>query len=318
MANELSSATRRYFILSAGALSAAAVAIPGVAAPASATRTDVQMSRFATRDDVTIYYKDWGPRDGNVVILSHGWPLNADSWESQAFHLASSGYRVITHDRRGHGRSSQPWEGNDMDHYADDLAQLIERLDLNRVTLIGFSTGGGEVARYVGRHGTGRIARIALIAAVTPIMLRTENNPTGLPIDVFDDLRAASITNRSKLYRDLASGPFFGFNRTGARLDQGLVENFWLQGMTAGHKNAYDCIAAFSATDFTRDLARFDRPTLVIHGDDDQVVPIDASAHAVKRLVPGAELVIYPGAPHGITDTHKERLNNDLLKFVRS
>jgi len=313
MANELPNGTRRDFILSAGA-----VAIPGVARPASGVRQDVQMSRFATRDDVTIYYKDWGPRDGNVVILSHGWPLNADSWESQAFHLASSGYRVITHDRRGHGRSSQPWDGNDMDHFADDLAQLIERLDLNRVTLIGFSTGGGEVTRYVGRHGTGRIARIGLIAAVPPIMLRTENNPIGLPIEVFDGLRAASITNRSKLYRDIASGPFFGFNRPGATLDQGLVENFWLQGMTAGHKNAYDCIAAFSATDFTKDLARFNKPTLVIHGDDDQVVPIDASARSVKRLVPSAELVIYPGAPHGITDTHKDRLNNDLLTFLQS
>lgn len=275
------------------------------------------MGTFTTRDDVTIYYKDWGPREGQVVILSHGWPLNADSWESQAFFLASKGYRVIAHDRRGHGRSSQPWEGNDMDHYADDLAQLIEHLNLRNVSLFGFSTGGGEVARYVGRHGSTRVAKIGLISAVPPIMLRTERNPIGLPLEVFDGLRAASIANRSKLYRDLASGPFFGFNRTGA-VDQSLVGTFWLQGMMAGHKNTYDCIAAFSATDFTKDLARFDKPTLLVHGDDDQVVPLEAAARSVKRLLPSARLIEYKGAPHGITDTHKERLNNDLLAFLRS
>ena len=313
MTNDLFTTSRRGVILGAGA-----VAVLGAAAGASAaTRQEIQMSTFRTRDDVTIYYKDWGPREGQVVILSHGWPLNADSWESQAFFLASKGYRVIAHDRRGHGRSSQPWEGNDMDHYADDLAQLIEHLNLRNVSLFGFSTGGGEVARYVGRHGTSRVARLGLIAAVPPIMLRTERNPIGLPLEVFDGFRAASIANRSKLYREIASGPFFGFNRTGA-VDQGLVESFWLQGMMAGHKNTYDCIAAFSATDFTEDLARFDKPTLVIHGDDDQVVPIDASARAVKRLVKSARLIEYEGGPHGVTDTHKERLNNDLLAFVRS
>jgi len=276
------------------------------------------MATFTTRDDVTIYYKDWGPRNGRVVILSHGWPLNADSWESQAFHLASNGCRVITHDRRGHGRSSQPWVGNDMDHYADDLAQLIEHLDVRNVSVFGFSTGGGEVARYVGRHGTGRVAKIGLISAVPPIMVKADNNPGGLPLSVFDGLRQTRIANRSKLYRDLASGPFFGFNRPGKTVEQSLVENFWLQGMMAGHKNTYDCIAAFSATDFTRDLARFDKPTLVVHGDDDQIVPIDASARAVKKLVPTAQLIVYEGGPHGITDTHKERLNKDLLAFVRS
>ena len=195
-------------------------------------------------------------------MLSHGWPLSADSWESQAFHLAANGFRVVSHDRRGHGRSSQPWDGNDMDHYADDLAQLFEHLDLRGVSLIGFSTGGGEVARYVGRHGTGRIASLGLISAVPPLMLRTERNPGGLPIDVFDGLRAASLVDRSKLYRDLASGPFFGFNRPGASASQGMIDSFWLQGMMAGHKNAYDCIAAFSATDFTDDLRKFDKPTL--------------------------------------------------------
>ena len=275
------------------------------------------MATFNTRDDVTIYYKDWGPRDGDVVILSHGWPLNADSWEAQAFHLGCSGFRVITHDRRGHGRSSQPWDGNDMDHYADDLAQLIEHLGLSHVSLFGFSTGGGEVARYVGRHGTGRVARLGLIAAVPPLMLRTEANPEGLPIDVFDGLRAASIADRSKLYRDIASGPFFGFNRRGTTPSQGMIDSFWRQGVTAGHKNTYDCIAAFSATDFTQDLERFDRPTLIVHGDDDQIVPIGAAARAAKRLVPRATLIVYDGAPHGITDTHKARLNDDMLRFLR-
>ncbi len=249
------------------------------------------MATFNTRDGVSIYYKDWGPRDGQVVTLSHGWPLNADSWEAQAFFLASNGYRVIAHDRRGHGRSAQPWDGNDMDHYADDLSQLIEHLNLRNVSMFGFSTGGGEVARYIGRHGTSLVARIGLISAVPPIMLRTQANPGGLPIEAFDGLRAGSIANRSKLYRDLASGPFFGFNRSGA-VDQSLVENFWLQGMMAGHKNTYDCIAAFSATDFTQDLQRFDKPTLVVHGSDDQIVPIDASARAVKRLVPSAQLIV--------------------------
>ena len=250
MVNDPFNTTRRAVILGAGA-----AAILAASKGAFAVRQEIQMDKFTTRDNVTIYYKDWGPRDGKVVILSHGWPLNADSWESQAFHLAANGCRVIAHDRRGHGRSSQPWDGNDMDHYADDLAQLIERLDLRNVSLFGFSTGGGEVARYVGRHGTSRVARIGLISAVPPIMVRTASNPTGLPLEVFDGFRAASIANRSKLYRDIASGPFFGFNRPGATLDQALVENFWLQGMTAGHKNTYDCIGAFSATDFTRDLA---------------------------------------------------------------
>lgn len=312
MAIDFLNVTRRKAMLGAGSL-----AVLGMTTTAHAFPQEAKMATFTTRDDVTIYYKDWGPRDGQVVILSHGWPLNADSWESQAFHLASNGYRVIAHDRRGHGRSSQPWEGNDMDHYADDLAQLIERLNLRDISLFGFSTGGGEVTRYVGRHGTGRIARIGLISAVPPIMLRTERNPIGLPLEVFDGFRAASIANRSKLYRDVASGPFFGFNRTGA-VDQSLVESFWLQGMMAGHKNTYDSIAAFSATDFTEDLARFDRPTLVIHGTDDQVVPIDASARSVKRLLPTAKLIEYADAPHGITDTHKERLNADMLAFVRA
>nr|WP_201026438.1 alpha/beta hydrolase [Paramesorhizobium deserti] len=274
------------------------------------------VSTITTRDGVEIYYKDWGK--GDPVVLSHGWPLSSDSWEAQAFHLASNGFRVITHDRRGHGRSSQPWDGNDMDHYADDLAQVIEALDLRNVSLFGFSTGGGEVARYVGRHGTGRVAKLGLISAVPPLMAKTEANPGGLPIEVFDGLRTASIADRSTLYRDLASGPFFGFNRPGAKVSQGMIDSFWLQGMQAGHKNAFDSIKAFSETDFTEDLKKFDKPTLIVHGDDDQIVPIDAAGRASKRLVPHAELKVYPGAPHGLADTHKEQLNADLLAFLRS
>ncbi|WP_434627010.1 alpha/beta hydrolase [Pseudomonas sp. Z1-29] len=273
-------------------------------------------SYITTQDGVQLYYKDWGPKDGPVVTFSHGWPLNSDSWESQMLFLADQGYRVIAHDRRGHGRSSQPWEGNDMDHYADDLAAVINTLDLNDVTLVGFSTGGGEITRYIGRHGTDRVKKAALISAVPPMMLQTEDYPGGLPIEVFDGLRRASLDNRSQLYRDIASGPFFGFNRDGAKVSQGLIDSFWVQGMQAGHKNTYDCIAAFSATDFRADLARFDVPTLIVHGDDDQIVPIDASAHAAAELVQNAELIVYPGAPHGLTDTHKDRLNQDLLDFL--
>jgi non-heme chloroperoxidase len=233
-------------------------------------------------------------------------------------HLASNGFRAIAHDRRGHGRSSQPWHGNEMDTYADDLAQLIETLDLKDAAMIGFSTGGGEVARYIGRHGTKRLAKAALVSAVPPLMLKTPANPGGLPIDVFDGIRAASIADRSQLYKDLAGGPFFGFNRPGAKVSQGMIDSFWLQGMMGGHKNTYDCIKAFSETDFTQDLKKFDVPTLVIHGDDDQIVPIDAAGRASAKMIEGAVLKVYEGAPHGLTDTHKERLNADLLAFVRS
>ncbi|GAA4799664.1 alpha/beta hydrolase [Lysobacter hankyongensis] len=276
------------------------------------------MGTITTRDNVQIHYKDWGPRDGRVVVLSHGWPLNADSWESQMFFLASNGYRVIAHDRRGHGRSSQPWDGNDMDHYADDLAQLLDHLDVKDAALFGFSTGGGEVARYVGRHGTKRVGRLGLISAVPPLMLKTDDNPGGLPIEVFDGIRAGSIADRSQLYRDIAGGPFFGFNRAGAKPSQGMIDAFWLQGMLAGHKNTYDCIKAFSETDFTEDLKKFDKPTLIVHGDDDQIVPIDAAGRASARLVPHATFIVYQGAPHGLGDTHKDRLNQDMLAFLAS
>ena len=274
------------------------------------------MSTIITKDGTQIHYKDWG--SGKPVVFSHGWPLSADSWESQMFFLASNGYRCIAHDRRGHGRSSQPWNGNEMNTYADDLAELMDSLNLKETMLVGFSTGGGEVARYIGRHGTQRVAKAVLVSSVPPLMLKTKDNPGGLPIEVFDGLRTASVADRSQLYKDLASGPFFGFNRPNAKPSQGMVDSFWLQGMMGGHKNTYDCIKAFSETDFTEDLKKFDLPTLVIHGDDDQIVPIDAAGKASARIVKEAKLVIYPGGPHGITDTHKDRLNADLLTFLRA
>ncbi|WP_454828216.1 alpha/beta fold hydrolase [Pseudoxanthomonas wuyuanensis] len=300
--------------LSAQARPAAPVSFSHAAhAPHAGART---MTTFTTKDGTEIHYKDWG--NGPVVVFSHGWPLNADSWEAQMFHLASNGYRCIAHDRRGHGRSSQPWHGNEMDTYADDLAQLLDHLDVKDIALFGFSTGGGEVARYIGRHGTRRVAKAGLISAVPPLMLKTAANPGGLPIEVFDGLRAASIADRSQLYIDVASGPFFGFNRPGAKKSQGMIDAFWMQGMMAGHKNAYDCIKAFSETDFTEDLKKFDVPTLILHGDDDQIVPIDAAARAAAKLVRNHKLVIYPGAPHGLADTHKEQLNADLLAFLKA
>jgi non-heme chloroperoxidase len=273
------------------------------------------MPSIVTADGTEIYYKDWGT--GPPVVFSHGWPLSADSWEGQMFFLASHGFRCIAHDRRGHGRSSQPWDGNEMDTYADDLAALIEALDLSGATLFGFSTGGGEVARYIGRHGTARVAAAGLISAVPPLMVRTAANPNGLPIEVFDGLRAASRADRSQLYRDLASGPFFGYNRPGATPSQGVIDAFWMQGMQSGHKNAYDCIKAFSETDFTADLARFDVPTLIIHGSDDQIVPIGCAGRASAKLIASSALKVYPDAPHGITDTHRDQLNADLLAFLR-
>jgi non-heme chloroperoxidase len=308
-------------LAAAAALAATVSASPAMAADAAAPQPAASAARSAsyvtTPDGVQIYYKDWGPKNGPVVSFSHGWPLNSDSWESQMIFLASKGYRVIAHDRRGHGRSSQPWDGNDMDHYAADLAAVIDTLGVKDVTLVGFSTGGGEVARYIGRYGTTKVKKAVLVSAVPPLMLKTAANPGGLPIEVFDGIRQGELANRSQLYLDIASGPFFGFNRPGAKVSQGLIQSFWVQGMQAGHKNTYDSIAAFSATDFTEDLKRFNVPTLVIHGDDDQIVPIDASGRAAAKLVKNARLIVYPGAPHGLADTHKERLNQDLLAFIK-
>ncbi|UPG68248.1 alpha/beta fold hydrolase [Gordonia hongkongensis] len=272
------------------------------------------MPYVTTLDGTEIYYKDWGA--GRPVVLSHGWPLNADSWESQQLFLAQNGYRAIAHDRRGHGRSSQTWSGNEMNTYADDLAELIRHLDLQELTLVGFSTGGGEVTRYIGRHGTDRVAQLVLVSAVPPFMLQTDDNPGGVPIEVFDGIRSASTADRSQAYRDLADGPFFGNNRDGQSPSQGMRDAFWRQGLQAGAHNAYESIAAFSATDFRSDLARVDVPTLVIHGDDDQVVPFEVGGKASAELVDGAELKVYPGTPHGITDTHKGELDDDLLAFL--
>ncbi|HEX3758001.1 MAG TPA: alpha/beta hydrolase [Kofleriaceae bacterium] len=272
------------------------------------------MGTILTRDDTMIFYKDWGK--GPPVVFSHGWPLDADAWDPQLWSAASRGFRAIAHDRRGHGRSSQPWHGHDMDTYADDLAALLDTLDLRDVVLVGHSTGGGEVARYIGRHGTHRVARVVLISAVTPLMLKTASNPEGTPLVTFDALRTGILADRSQFYRDL-SAPFFGANRPGARVSQGLRDQFWLQSMTVAIKAAHDCVRAFSETDLTADVQRIDVPTLIIHGDDDQIVPINASARATARLVKNAVLKVYQGAPHGLPATHQDRLDSDLLEFLR-
>jgi non-heme chloroperoxidase len=272
---------------------------------------------FVTADDgARIFYKDWG-FEGTPVLLSHGWPLNADAWEATALFLAAHGHRAIAHDRRGHGRSSQTWYGNEMDTYADDLATLIETLDLREVTLVGHSTGGGEIVHYVGRHGNDRVAKLVLVSAVPPLMLHTDDNPDGLPVEVFDGIRAGELSDRSQLYRDLADGPFFGHNRSND-ISQGVRDAFWLQSMACGHRGAYECIAAFSATDFRPDLAAIDVPTLVIHGDDDQVVPFEVGGKRSAELVDGATLLVYEGGAHGLPDTERDRLHADLLDFIDS
>ena len=271
------------------------------------------MPRITTKDGTQIYYKDWGK--GQPVVFSHGWPLSADAWEDQMIFLAAHGYRCIAHDRRGHGRSDQTWEGNNLDTYADDLAELAAALDLRGAIHVGHSTGGGEVARYIGRHGTKRVAKAVLIGAIPPLMLKTPSNPGGLPIEAFDQLRADVLADRSQFFKDL-SAPFYGANRAGAQVSQGLRDFFWMQGMLASHKAAYDCIKAFSETDLTEDLKRFDIPTLILHGDDDQIVPIGASALLSSKIVKGSQLVIVPGAPHGMCSTLKDRVNQQLLSFI--
>jgi non-heme chloroperoxidase len=272
------------------------------------------MSTITTKDGTTIYYKDWGT--GQPIVFSHGWPLTADAWDAQMLFLGQHGYRVIAHDRRGNGRSSQPWDGNEMDTYADDVAELTETLDLKDAVLVGHSTGGGEVARYIGRHGTKRLAKAVLIGAVPPLMLKTEKNPGGLPLSAFDEIRASIVADRSQFYKDL-SLPFYGYNKSNAKISGGVRESFWLQGMLGSVKSQYDTVKAFSETDFNEDLKKFDVPTLILHGDADQIVPIGAAGLMSAKIVKDAKLKVYPGAPHGMCTTRADEINADLLAFIK-
>lgn len=316
------STSRRYMLKAAAA---AAVAVPG-AAIAAGERTDVltgshtthkglnAMDTVTTKDGTQIFYKDWGT--GRPVVFSHGWPLDADAWDAQMMFLASRGFRVVAHDRRGHGRSGQPWNGNDMNTYADDLATVIEHLDLKESTLVGHSTGGGEVARYIGRHGTKRVAKVVLIGAVPPIMVKTPANPGGTPIEVFDKIRAGVLGDRAQFYKDLAL-PFYGANRPNAKVSQGVLDSFWSQGMLGSIKGQYDCVKQFSEVDFTEDLKKIDVPTLILQGDADQIVPLDDSGRLSAKIVKNAMLKVYPGAPHGMCTTEADKVNTDLLAFIK-
>ena len=319
---DLHKPTRRRLITATAATAMAATGALAASPKANPTRSTttsrsprMRSNTITTQDGTQIYYKDWG--DGPVVTFSHGWPLNADAWDGQMHFLARNGFRVIAHDRRGHGRSSQPSTGNHMDGYADDLAALFEALDLKAATMVGHSTGGGEVVRYIARHGSRRVAKAVLIGAVPPLMARSASNPDGLPLEVFDQIRAGVAGDRSQFYKDLAI-PFYGANRPGAKVSQGLLDQFWLWSMQCGQTNAYDCVKAFSETDFTEDLKKVDVPTLLMHGEDDQIVPIANAAHKAARLVRGARTLYYPGAPHGLTATLQDQVNADLLGFLRS
>jgi non-heme chloroperoxidase len=288
---------------------------PNAASAALNTKGDFIMNAVTTKDGTKIFYKDWGPRDGQPIVFSHGWPLSSDAWDAQMLYFGLKGFRVVAHDRRGHGRSDQPWDGNNMDQYADDLAGVIEKLDLHNAVLVGHSTGGGEVTHYIGRHGTKRVAKIVLVGAVPPLMLKTADNPEGTPIEVFDSIRAGVATNRSQFYYDLTI-PFYGFNREGAKVNDGFRESFRLQGLAGGIKGQYDCVHEFSEVDYTEDLKKIDKPTLIIHGGDDQIVPIKASAHKAAKLVKGAVLKVYEGSAHGLAQVEADRFNADVLAFI--
>jgi non-heme chloroperoxidase len=315
-------ASRRNLLVGAG-LAAAAGAIAASASDASAAPAELNRrdrkyaagAKFTTKDGVELFFKDWG--EGQPIVFSHGWPLSSDAFEDQMLFLADHGYRCIAHDRRGHGRSGQPWFGNDMDTYADDLAELVQALDLHGAIHVGHSTGGGEVVRYIGRHGASRVSKTVLISAVPPLMLKTPANPGGLPMSVFDGIRQGVVSDRSSYFKELAL-PFYGFNKPGAKVSQGLIDSFWLQGMLAGIKSEYDCIKAFSETDFTDDLKKIDVPMLILQGDADQIVPIDDSGRLTAKIVKHATLKVYPGAPHGMCSTEKDKVNADLLAFIRS
>ena len=316
--NDSYNPVRRTLLAGSAVLASGAFAIGAEAAPQRNPQTQrstpMDSNTFITKDGTKLYYKDWGA--GPVVTFSHGWPLNADAWDGQLHFLARNGFRVIAHDRRGHGRSSQPSDGNDMDTYADDLAQLIEALDLKQIAMVGHSTGGGEVARYIGRHGNKRVSRAVLIGAVPPVMLKSAANPEGLPLEVFNGIRDGVAGDRSQFYKDLAV-PFYGANRPDSKVSQGQLDQFWLWSMQSGQKNAWECVKAFSETDFTEDLKKIDVPTLFMHGEDDQIVPIHDSAKKAVRLVKNAQAIYYPGAPHGLTATMQDRINADLLAFLR-
>jgi non-heme chloroperoxidase len=313
----LQTLTRRTVLASAGVLAAAVtLPLPGLAQPQ--LTGDFVMATLTTSDGTKLFYKDWGPKDAQPVMFHHGWPLSADDWDNQMLFFLSQGYRVIAHDRRGHGRSDQTDTGNDMDTYAADVAEITKALDLRDAIHIGHSTGGGEVTRYVARAERGRVAKAVLIGAIPPVMVRSDANPDGVPLDVFDGFRAALVANRAQFYRDVPGGPFYGFNRPGAKVSQGLIDNWWRQGMSGGAKAHYDCIAAFSETDFTEDLKVISVPVLIIHGEDDQVVPIANSAHKAIRLVRDGTLKTYPGLSHGLFATHPDLINADLLAFARA
>jgi non-heme chloroperoxidase len=286
----------------------------GAAANLKQAEGEYIMGTITTKDGTRIFYKDWG--SGQPILFSHGWPLSGDAWDGQMLFFGQQGYRVVAHDRRSHGRSDQTWDGNHMDQYADDLAELIEKLDLRNIIMIGHSTGGGEVAHYIGRHGSDRVAKVVLVGAVPPLMLKTEVNPEGTPIEVFDGIRKNTGGDRSQFFKDLTI-PFYGFNRDGAKINEGLRESFWLQGMMGGIKGEYDCVREFSEVDYTEDLKKIDKPTLVIHGDDDQIVPIKASAEKTAKIVKGAQLKVYPGGPHGLAQTEADKFNADVLAFIK-